>query len=626
MQKQYMRTWFDYFLLIVIICMFALFTSCERPPDVSATAVGGAPAGGAGGVGSISLALSQGSVLSDGSDSTTITAAVMDTNNVPMDGAQVVFATTAGSISAASATTDSSGQCQIMFSAGLEKTNQTVTITATVGGLAPSQIPVQITGSTLNLSTSTTNLELGGAPGTDTATLTIRPLDAGSNPIPNVAVVLSVDPASTGTVITAPRPPYTVYTTDINGVLEVDVTATSAGNVTLLVDAAGATAAQAYTISPTGTVFAITAPTQNPYSLHTNTTLTVTVNAPPGVTNVLFAATSGTWDGPVDSVVVKPVAGGTVSADFISSVAAVSTVEVYDVNNPMLKDTMQIVVTAPASEADQLSLQASNTVVAPSTGGVVNTVTLIATVRNASDQVVGDAPVAFSILTPTGGGETISPVIVYTDSTGRSTSTFSSGSLSSPAEGVTVKATVVGSMPEISDTQAIVIGGTAASLVIGTATTVQSINNDTAYKLAMSVLVSDSNGNPMANTPVSLKVWPTEYATGDWVNNVCTHTGQFLNEDLNENVILDPAEDLNGDGQLTPPSSAAGTVFASVSTDDNGVAEFYLIYLKESACWIKDKVTASTIVLGSETQSSYEFWLGWAVGDEPNLSPSPYNP
>jgi len=137
----------------------------------------------------------------------------------------------------------------------------------------------------------------------------------------------------------------------------------------------------------------------------------------------------------------------------------------------------------------------------------------------------------------------------------------------------------------------------------------------------MSVLVADSNGNPMKNTTVNLKLWPIGYATG---TDVETITGTYLNEDVNRNIIMDTGEDLNGDGQLTPPSSAAGSLPSTVTTDDNGVANFNLVYLKASAAYIAVEITASTLVLGTETQSVTKFWLNWAENDTEHLGASPY--
>jgi hypothetical protein len=69
---------------------------------------------------------------------------------------------------------------------------------------------------------------------------------------------------------------------------------------------------------------------------------------------------------------------------------------------------------------------------------------------------------------------------------------------------------------------------------------------------------------------------------------------------------------------LTPPSSAAGALPGTVITDENGVAEFNLVYLKDSAAWIEAEITASTVVLGTETQSVVKFFLGWLIPDASN--------
>jgi hypothetical protein len=70
--------------------------------------------------------------------------------------------------------------------------------------------------------------------------------------------------------------------------------------------------------------------------------------------------------------------------------------------------------------------------------------------------------------------------------------------------------------------------------------------------------------------------------------------------DRNElRAVLNLAEDINGDGFLTPPNSAAGTVPETVITDANGVANFNLIYLKSSALSIVDRIRASTLPTSS---------------------------
>ena len=780
-----------------------------RSATIAATAKVKATAGGVSGETNVaftavsdvlSLSTSQTSVKSDNSDSATITATVLDANRVPVAGVVVLFSASGGQISATSVETDANGQAKILFSSGtVEKKNQTVTITATVTGLASRQIPIQITGTTVALTTNATNLEVGGTAATLTATLT----DAGGVAIFDADMFFSAEPSSTGTVSFS----QTTAKTDVAGQVTITVTGTGSGNVTVKAESLGATATIAYTVSVTGQSFGIIAPAQDPYSMRTRATAAITgplsitdpsaqigfVDNPDTITrgdggdfaadgfamgdkimvggstsndgvytvsgvastvitvtealtaepagasvvtngvlitvraptqaNVQFATTYGNWDNGGNLVIQKAVASQRAYAVLSSANAGVAVVQVSDAANPSVSDTMTVVFSAPSSEAYQLALQASATVVAPSTGDTKHTVTLTATVKNRQYQVVGGAAVAFSIINPTGGGESVSPVIVYTNDFGVAQSTFTSGSLSSGGLGVTVHAEVVGSIPLISDEVQIIIGGTAGSVVIGRSTKIESVESNTAYKLPMSVLVLDSNGNPVSGAIVTLGTWPTQYAVGGWAingtppppciptatysagvgvtsNKISFHNnnpaddtiqreddGDFVqdgfmpgdqitvsgsaenngiytigiggvsketltlvpgnsltdeavgntvkihraiggdvyrNEDENRNLIVDAGEDRNFDGELTPPNSSSGAVPASVTTDETGVGNFDLIYLKAHAAWIESEITADVLVLGTETRSTLTFWLPFAEEDACELPASPF--
>ena len=342
--------------------------------------------------------------------------------------------------------------------------------------------------------------------------MTVRVEDFSSGGLPGVQVTLSASPA--GLVSLSP----TTGNTDGNGELVVQVTGVAVGSVTVTAEALSLTDTLTFTVGTTGTVFGIDTPSTDPCSLFTtDPPLEIIVTAPAPISSVRFATTLGTFEGldPIDTgqVIEQNVAGGFATASFNSLVAGVATIQVFDVADPSTMDTLEVAVSAPILDADNISLQASATVVAPSIGDVSNTVTLTATVKTATDQVVGSAPVAFSIENPTGGGETISPVVAFTNAYGVATSTFTSGALSSGAEGVKVNAVVL-SMPLVTDSIYIVIGGTAGSVIIGRSTKVSSNATNTAYILPMSVLVADSNGNPVSGITVSLSAWPTNYYTG----------------------------------------------------------------------------------------------------------------
>jgi len=630
--------------LLLILCMLGFLASCGpgggsgNIDDPNGTEE---PSGDDGGTAvtpkKISLATSQVSVKSDNSDSATITATVLDKDNAIIEGATVSFSADGGQISAASVDTDANGRAPILFSSGtIEKNNRVVTITAKVGNLPAVQIPISVTGTTISMATGKTNLELDPeSPDKAEATLTITVKDAGLQPIYDAQLTVSIDSTSTGDATLTPLTGYEDYKTDLSGQSKVQVTGTEAGSVVVKAAALGAMATQAYTVGGVGEVFAIIDPADDVVSLATDEPLTITVAAPGSSDyNVAFATTLGAWDGGSEQVVIKAREDGQASAVLRSSEAGLATVQVYREDDISVTDSITVAISAPSSQAAKISLQASATVVQPSTEGVNNTVTLIATVKNVSDQVVGGAPVAFSIEDTTGGGEFVAPVVVLTNASGRAESTFTSGSLSSDAAGVTVRARVVGAPGVQPSSIAIVIGGTAGSISIGRGTTVASISDDTAYSLPMSVLVSDTNGNAAPGASVSLKIWPVNYATGYWVPQsppasdcAPVFTGIFLNEDKNKNLILDPDEDLNKDGKLTPHSSAGGSLPSVVITDEHGVANFNLVYLKTSAAWIDAEITASTFVQGTETQASYTFTMPWLDSDSQGclLPSSPYN-
>jgi hypothetical protein len=270
---------------------------------------------------------------------------------------------------------------------------------------------------------------------------------------------------------------------------------------------------------------------------------------------------------------------------------------------------------------------------------------LVAKVVDASGLPVGDAAVTFSIINATGGGETLSPVVASTASVasgglglGEARTTFTAGTSPSGGGGVRIRANVLGTAvatntaPSGSDAS-IVIGGSAGSIVFSQATVLGSLPGG-LYTLQMSVLVADSNGSPApAGTVVNLSLWPLAWSTGggcvldadDGVDK-----GTFLNEDLNENLTLDPGEDgtrtyyVGGtaastpgstDGLITPVNSSAGTIPATVTTDANGAASFTLVYPNSSAIHTVVRVRGKTVVQGSESVSEYIFRLAPLLSD-----------
>ncbi|MDA3833329.1 MAG: Ig-like domain-containing protein [Spirochaetales bacterium] len=580
----------------------------------------------------ITLGSSVNTVRTDNSDSSTITAVVLDADRAPVKGIAVKFTTTAGDgsagagqISASTQLTDENGAAEITFSAGVgDKRNQIVTIEATVEEVGTKQIPIQVTGSYLTVSAEgETNLQVGG----ETSKLNIAVYDAGNNPVFEAPVNLSLSTDSTGVVGIDPVSGQT----DINGEFTVNIAGIINGTAAVQVEALGAMGLQSYTIDDPNKLFRIIEPTSDLVGLSTGEDLIVRVTSP-GYDRVVFGTTIGGWDNGTSKVIEKSVVNGQATAVFSAVDAGTATIQAYPASNPTISDSIKIAISAPSSEAAKISFQSTSSVVAPSTPDVKNSVTLIAKITNSRNQIVKGGAVLFGIENPTGGGEYVSPAIAFSDESGIVTSMFTSGSLVAGADGVEVTAQLINN--GASDSVSIVISGQAASVVIGRSTEIESINEGTSYQLPMSLLVTDANGSPVKQASVSLNLWPSQYSVGVWVpkltlsNTECypVYEETRNNEDVNKNLILDEGEDINQDGQLTPPLPAAGAIPDILVTDENGVANFYLVYLKSSAAWIKDEITATTVVSGTETASTYRLTLPWSVPDaeECLLPDSPY--
>lgn len=597
---------------------------------------------------SLQISASTLSINSDNSDSTTITVTALDASNAALSGIVVSLSTDTGIVSAPSVTTGSDGTASFTFRSGtLSLANRTATITASAGATA--QIAIQIAGSTLAVF-STTGSSVSND-GTSPVTVTFLAKNAQGVGLVSTPFTASWVTTTGGQLSITP----TSGSTDENGKFSIVVSGTGApgtvGTATVSATAAGSTASATITVSAAAGTFGITQTSNSTGSVVTvNPTtvpmqigdqLTVTVSAPASTT-VTFITSQGTWSGSGLNSQTVAVASGIATAILNQATSGQANVQVLDPSSPTtLTDSLVVGITAVT--AYRVALTASPTVISKTVGTSTSTSTLIATVYDDSNQPVGNAPVEFSMSNTTGGGESVSPVVAYTATIsggtlglGQASATFTSGSLSSSSSGVQVRAkvsntAVVTNTAPSSPDATIVIGGTAGSIAFGISTTLELVNS-TTYRLPMSVLVADSNGNPQALQTVSLSLWPVAWSTGTGapctVDTDGANVGTFYNEDINANLNLDEvslgvSEDgyrkfyTSGivaatgtkDGLLTPVNSAAGSIPASVTTDADGIANFKLTYLKTSAIWTHVRIRASTVVQGTETVSQSIFTL-----------------
>lgn len=645
--------------------MFTAIYGCGTGPDVAAGSTQPTPTPTPA---SINLSATPTTVKSDGSTTATITVNALNASNAALSGVTVTMSTDTGVLSAASVVTNITTPATATLSSGGNKNNRTATITATAGSVT-AQIPIQIVGSTVTLTSTGTSPP---ADGSSPVTLTATAKDAGGNAVSGTAVTLTQTGGGSVAITSA------TGTTNASGIFTATVAGTGAGAVTITATALGATATTGLTVDTAANVFAIESLSLNggaSYNTDLTTmkingdTLNVTVNAP-GVTTVRFATTIGGWNSSTNKVLDVAVGTtgdgtGKVSATLTSTNIGIANVQVSDAAAPATNDTLAVAMASGAAPA-KIFLQAAPTVVPVSVGSTTGSSTLTATVYDASNNPLVNQPVAFEIVdgTSTSGGETITPVVVMTATTagggltvGQARATFNSGSMPSGGTGVQIRASVVGTtvgttvetepigvnLTDSGNDAAILIGGVAGSIAFGQDSKASQDSTGANYLYKMSVLVADSNGNPVSGAVVNLGIWPTAWATGV----ACTPdldtatTGTFWNEDANENLILDTGEDgtrcyysdptkatcvaggtLNG--MITPVNSVGGTVPASVITDANGVAGFIVTYPKSSGMWIYDRIRATTIVQGSETRAEIILYLKIVVGEETICSESPF--
>lgn len=614
-------------------------------------------------VASLSMLAQPSTVSTDGASRTTVTVTALDANRTAISGASISLSADTGIVTTPSGTptiTTESGKATFEFTAGgTDKSNRTATITAKAGNVV-ALFPIQIIGSSITVDAESTVLTVGGQ-GTP---LTVTAKDSSGNPVQNADV--SITSSGSGSVTLS----SSSGRTGSDGKLTITVTAASAGTATLQFSALGASASKTVNIATPVAAFGISRATVGAISTDNPTTigmsfadrLTVTVAAPStgAQRSVRFVTSMGQWDNGAQVQTVTAT-GGVASATLTTNQAGVATVQVDDPN--LTTDTDSMTVGMTAVTPFKITLQATPTAIAKRVGNTAGSAEIIATVLDATNNPVGNQPVVFSLRNTTGGGESLTSVTGVSAATttsglslGQVRTSMTAGSISSAQSGVLVHASIPGTNVETSVSPSspdvpIVIGLTAGSITHGGSTVIESIMDNTAYRYARSVQVSDSNGNPVSGAVVTLSLWPIGFSTGNncttdderWADafgdtsgadkdyfdlraangqyystvdtsgnpipGAVKTLGSFAGEDTNENLILDPGEAANDDAFLWPNNSTAGEVPATVTTDANGVAQFHHIYLKSNAIWTAVRLRAKAVVQGTETMSKVEYWL-----------------
>lgn len=480
--------------------------------------------------------------------------------------------------------------------------NRTITVTATSGS-ASASLDIQVVGTGLSID------------GPTTATV-------GNTISYTATLVNSADEGIQGKRVNINSPTGDAATpdTDASGKATYAFTPASPGSKTLTFSALDGTVIDTITVNVTDAVFQFVSPapgTQVP--LNTAQSLKIewkdqSGNVVTGST-VDFSTTRGTLTPASDTTDGTGQASTSITSNNPGSTTVTAT------TNTGLSTSVEL--TFIATSAAQIQANALPVSVGPGENS-----TITASVRNAAGYLVTGAKVQFKI----NGSGTIDPPSGTTGTNGLASTTYTAGP-SAATQPVKITAKVDGTALE--DTVEVTINEQPLSLILGTSNEIQ--EDGTFYLLPYSVLVTDSEGNPVQGASVELSLNPApapDWAyregvkakvdtDGDGTPDIWAvqATATCLREDSDQNGDIGSGEDRDGDGQLEPASP--GTVPSSVVTLDNGSATFNIRYFKDRSGWVQARLSASTNVAGSQGQSSATFVLPVLAADVQPDVPSP---
>jgi hypothetical protein len=179
----------------------------------------------------------------------------------------------------------------------------------------------------------------------------------------------------------------------------------------------------------------------------------------------------------------------------------------------------------------------------------------------------------------------------------------------------------------------------AVSVGIGTGNKIETTAKEIKYRERYAITVVDALGKPVVGAKVTPSIQMLGFLKGALFRDATTFkvlsTGTVdpttgtqngppifcQAEDLNNNDVLDPGEDVNHDGALTP-AKADVAAYAETSdlTNDQGIVFIIVEYPKDKATWIKFRLRATAAVTGTEGHATQDQYTSSAVGDEANAS------
>lgn len=453
--------------------------------------------------------------------------------------------------------------------------------------------------------------------GSDTVTATVTALNSSRNALSGVTVTTSVDSNAVANV--------SGTTTGNDGTVSATVgIGADKSNRTVTLTARSGTLTKTASFQVTGTKLTANYTNAVPTGSTGNTvsyTLTdisgialsgaeITVSAPGLVTATGVTDSAGHFDFVYDA---PTTAGSLVITGSAAGVESVATVQVQ--SSGVVGDAV-----GPISSA---SVSASpNTVSVNVGGGTSNQAQIQAKFVRPDNSRVQNVRVRFDLdgdPNSVGGVLSSGNTMLYSAADGTVTVSYIPGALSSPTDGVSIRACwaltdfAQGTCPN-AVRASLTVTSEAISVTIGTNGLIEIGTDQLTYIKKYVVQVVDSAGNAMPGVTISPVVDLGFYRKGGYtISGVWTQvvTATCANEDLNRNGVLDSGEDVNGNGALEPRKADVSIrMVGSNTTDASGLAVLQIEYPQNLATWdfYTIRATASG-VSGTEGSTTFSDWL-----------------
>jgi hypothetical protein len=490
-------------------------------------------------------------IAADGTSKSAITAFIKNKSGNPIIGELISFTTNTGMITA-EAKTDTDGKAVAYLTS--DRRNITATVSAYLNNDPAKRQSLNVEFSGVTISANANPLSISSN-GTDTSKLQILLVDAAGMPIS--AERINIAKQKDATSITSAD-----SVTNNRGEARCKISGRGEGRDTITIAAAGATTKIVINYSSNILIIDTTAGQPCIANGRDSTRINITYlkgdrKTPVTAATVEIAATIGT----IDTVFAKKVLTDNAGTVF------------FYLKNPSFASTATISVLASksteiTSESFNLYFKASKVarIDISGTPEVISTdggrAKITAVAFDSTGNRIKDARISFNILAGPSGGEHFDPPVAITADDGSANTWFVSGKTPSNYRQVWIAASDFAVTK--SDTVKLTIAGPPRYITIRANILKGKNPNDGTFGLPCAAIVTDINGNPVADgtdVTFSLKVsgyrrnwlYTTWTENGSGASLICersidTASDMLPFEDFNDNYKLDPGEDRNGDG------------------------------------------------------------------------------